>query len=139
MEQVSTEERRLLSTLEQAIERLTAERLDVLPRGLRHRLRRLTASGVLGLPLRTVWDEYAYEVQHGPSALGMAFEITIEPFFQDALSRLSQVEQWAVSITAMLAENEMPSELVIDPDGMRRLLRQNVRSLAIDQDLSWLG
>lgn len=140
---LSTAERdALLDCLEKAILSFADERIGSLAGSVQHELQKIPASGVWGMGFKSVWDEYCYEVQEGPTPqLRGAFEATVDPMLDYALSRLPDTEAVLISFAADASDpSSEPRDWIggdptIAPDIMRRLLRESLDSLAIDRDL----
>lgn len=102
---------------------------EALARKVVHRLRRFPASGIYGDDHRhkTLWDEYRYEVKHGPhEMLEQAWDLTLVPFLNDVIDRIPDHAAMLLSVHAAreLDRDDDPSLLgTVWPDGMRMMLR----------------
>jgi hypothetical protein len=106
---------KLLAASHAAVIQFGAFRLSALARTTIWHLRRIPASGIWGddYAFRTLWDEFCHEVQEGPFdmpatdlspwSLSSAFEMTIRPFVDELLEKLSRAE--AVLLTLYVIDD----------------------------------
>lgn len=124
-----------------AVRRFSATVHARLARKVVFRLQRLPASGIFGDDLwaKSVWDEYCYEAQHGPTdARADAWRDVLAPTIATVVDRLSHEEAVLLSIGAAWDLDEFELDLgdgVVAPD----LIRSNVLSyldrIAMDRRL----
>ena len=116
-------------------------------------LRRISASGIWGddYAYRTLWDEVCHEVQEGPfdmpaadflPSLSSAFDMTIRPFVDGLLEKLSREEAVLLTLYAIddLDEAEQ-AELAgsVYSDGMAAKVIELLREEAGHRDLFPFG
>lgn len=86
-----------------AISRFAREKNIALARSVRQELRRHCPTGIFGDDHNHshLWDEYCFEVQHGPTPeLERAWKDHIQPFVAHRLSGLSEIEADLLSVAA---------------------------------------
>lgn len=137
----SDEMARLLGSVEHVIVEYAEERVPPLARSVRLQLSKMKASGAWAIAFKTVWDEYCYEIQEGPTPLRSAFDLTVNPYLDQALARLSGPEATLVSFAAKVGDpsvdlgDTVNCGLGVAPDDLRQLLRHALDELAINRAL----
>lgn len=103
---------------------------EALARRVAHRMRRIPATGIYSGDHghKTLWDEYRYEVEHGPTALlEDAWSLTLTPFLSDAIDRVPDHAAMLLSVYAAweLDRDEDPAHAgVICREDMRDVLKR---------------
>jgi hypothetical protein len=92
-----------MSGIERAICLFAGERFERLAQDIAGALQRHPATGIYGddaededgRPLKTLWDEFRYEVQFGPhdDVVDSAWNSTLRPFYEGTISTLSVGER----------------------------------------------
>lgn len=94
-----------------------------------YRMRRFPASGIYGCDLKhkTLWDEYRYEQDNGPSEplVDMAWNETLRPYFDEVLKSIPADTAILLSIYSVW-ELEGPLEICgsIWSDGIKEVLEE---------------
>ncbi|MEQ8399242.1 hypothetical protein [Thalassobaculum sp.] len=128
-----------------AARRFSATAHARLARKVVFRLQRLAASGVFGDDLRakSVWDEYCYEAQHGPTdALTSAWDQVLTPTIASVVARLPREEAVLLSIGAAWDLEEFELDLgdgVVAPELIRSNVLRYIDQIAMDRRIERLS
>jgi hypothetical protein len=123
-----------MNMYKQAIWRYAAERFDSIASGIEQKLRKLDASGIYGddHEHNTLWDEYRYEVQEGPhELLEHAWDVTLHPFFNEAIEMLSESEK-ALLYLASDEADELDEDAENSPSWNEDSLREELARALTD-------
>lgn len=100
---------------EKAISRFCLAEEQALARRFAHRLRRMKAAGVYddACGHRTIWDEFCFEVQEGPTQmLAQAWDALIYPAALDVVKKCPRNVQAILSWNLESMEHEGPEDTV---------------------------
>lgn len=117
---------------------LGQKRLEALAGRVVHRLQRLPSNGIFGddCGLRTVWDEYCFDQQQGPSpSLDYAWANLIDPTIVERVSIIDDDEQYLMTLAGgwLLSEFDLP--IGICRDVIVRAVRKELVGQALDRML----
>lgn len=105
--------------------------LTTLARRVRYRMLRHPASGIHSDQHRSLWREWMYEVEAGPSPWRHGFEEVIESFASPLLSALPLADACAMSIVASCEVDGDQAELRSKPAFSTYHLNQELKSRLI--------
>lgn len=116
------------------------EEFAALVRKVVFRLQRWPASGIYGKyrPHKTLWDEYRYEVLHGPTEpYEWAWDETLNPILNDVIDRIPPHSAKLLSVYAASLQDAVDDAEVIGTvwrEGMRNTLKMALYWEADSQD-----
>lgn len=128
------------AAIHDAVRAYAAVEFPTLARKVVAALQKIGASGNYGddFAFKSLWDEYCFEVQHGPTVVNWAWQETIPPFLDAVIDRTPRHASLLLSIDAayyLAGDDHDGLELGFWKSGMRRVLRQHLDDLAAGRSL----
>ena len=119
-----------LECTHQAVRAFARSQFDACARKIVYRLRRIPTSGIYGDDLRhrTLWDEFCYERQQGPTdALQNAWQQAIEPHLESVIEALPTETAVLLSIySCWNLEEDLSMCGSVWADGMKEVLNKTL-------------
>ncbi len=116
-------------------------RFLALARKMVHILQRYPAADIYDMGCyNSIWDEYCYEVQHGPTdQLSWAWDALLLPHLTIIVKTIPEGERLLLSLDANEILNDqwdIEDWNAVSEENIRRVVEQELRGIAIDRDLS---